>query len=165
MAEKKKWSPLDGDRPKPGTPEGEEYETRHITPGPERERELARRKKKREQKSAEGEDTSRLKANFPQPHGIKGESTNNKFDSRLEAVYKSLMSEDATDTAAETMEKQAAAVAGAHAKKGLARKAMDALTGSPDGDIADKYDELQTKKKTKLLPALKDAIDALDAQD
>ena len=211
MAEKKKWSPLDGDRPEEGTPEGEEYATRHITPGPERERELARRKKKREEKepkeeghepemdSAEdhqqylagkedakkakqqklpltGEKNPPKKPKEPtadelaglgqgrwQKRNLKGESTNNKFDSRLEAVYKSLMSEDATDTAAETTEKQAAAISAAHAKKSLARKAMDALTGNQDGDIADTYDELQTAKKTNLLPALKDELAAVQA--
>ena len=47
----RKWSPLDGDRPKAGTPEGEEYETRHITPAPERERELKRRKAARDKKN------------------------------------------------------------------------------------------------------------------
>lgn len=50
---KKPYSPLDGDRPKEGTPEGEEYETRHIIPGPERERELKRRKEAREKKPKE----------------------------------------------------------------------------------------------------------------
>ena len=217
MSEKKKWSPLDGDRPKPGTPEGEEYETRHITPGPERERELARRKKEREEKTKLQEGSKVFKKDTPEnkekrkkshkgwqgrkkkwqddnvnardavqdarkergedPHegdprdldesakkkGRLGESTNNKFDRRLEAVYKSLMSEDATDTAAETTEKQASAISAAHAKKSLARKAMDALTGNQDGDIADAYDELQTAKKTNLLPALKDELAAVQA--
>ena len=148
MAEKKKWSPLDGDRPEEGTPEGEEYATRHITPGPERERELKRRAAARKAKEEK------------KP---KGESTNNKFDSRLEEVYKSLMSEDVTDTDAETTEKQAAAISAAHAKKSLARKAMDALTGNQDGDIADKYDELQTAKKTNLLPALEKELAAVQA--
>tara|TARA_R110002051_G_scaffold119378_2_gene192847 strand:+ start:74 stop:676 length:603 start_codon:yes stop_codon:yes gene_type:complete len=51
---KKPYSPIGPDpRPKEGTPEGEEYETRHITPGPERERELKRRKEARENKPKE----------------------------------------------------------------------------------------------------------------
>jgi len=76
MAEKKKYSPLDPEnRPKEGTPEGEEYATRHIIPDPERERELKRRKEKREtDKPIE-------------------DSTNNKFDKRLEEIYKTLMVE------------------------------------------------------------------------
>ena len=53
---KKPWSPIGPDadkRPKEGTPEGEEYATRHIKPGPERERELKRRKEARENKLKE----------------------------------------------------------------------------------------------------------------
>ena len=51
---KKPYSPIGPDpRPKDGTPAGEEYATRHITPGPERERELKRRKEARENKPKE----------------------------------------------------------------------------------------------------------------
>ena len=95
--------------------------------------------------------------------GTQEEATNNKFDTRLEEIYKSLMVEADTDTEGETLETRAGAVATAHKRKPLARKAMDALTGNPDGDISDKYDELQKLKKSKLIPELDAEIEAMTA--
>ena len=91
----------------------------------------------------------------------RSESTNSKFDTALENVYKSLMIEAGTDTGAESLEKRAGAVATAHKNKSLKRKTRDSLSGNPDGEIADKYDELQKLKKNTLLPDLTDAIKAL----
>ena len=81
-----------------------------------------------------------------------------KFDKQLEATWKSLIVEE-DDPDDEVSEREAEAIAMKQKNKGRLRRGWETMTGSPDEEITDLYDELQDAKKTNLIPRLQARID------
>lgn len=92
-----------------------------------------------------------------------------KFDAKIEEIYKSLMVEaeevspedrTATDQALAT----ASAVAQSHKAKSLARRAGERAAGSPDSEITGIHNKIQKAKKKNLLPRLKAELQRLQTE-